>query len=853
VTKSFEEIVEQFKAPESEWEVLINGQNFTNRIELIELEHKINNSMKFTIKLSGVESTDKIPVDSEAVVRYDGGEILRGVLKEFNPNENNEYVFEGAGYAVELEADSKTVFNDEGVENPVKDTTVQEIVDTLVLDTALPNNRTLSTEFSGGSGSIEVNDFRVKKRQMSDVNRLVGEYSLEWYVVTDSSNNPVLEVTDQTFFSAAPDNAPGNPKETFKTFGKDQNATRVEQNVNRNIGDFDGVVVRGFGDGDDQIEAKSKNDDFGKGSRTLIYTDKTILSQSQAQRKADNLSETQTVDWQEVEVEPMNPNQIFGIGDEIKVNSERARLSDTFRVVELYYKIHPERQILESKINLSNKPQTFVDDFKRLEETSKSQTDFGQGNRNTINETERDLADSENPLNIDFNVPERFVKDEAGNDRTAQVRLDFVVKNTRQTFDSSSSESAVIDSQTDVVKTEVDNFGEISRAQTKKEPRSPDNDSRIETTADTLDLPSTSDGGSSVVDSASSTLTLGDIDSSSFTEVGINRTPSNTSFNAGCFINIAVSLLATEDTAGSNERTRARFKIFYDDGTDRLEVTPVPLVGGLFHADDVEVGSPGQFKNLSYYSPFALFDDEDVVVEAKLEPGTSGTRLVGTETQVYVHDEHDHQIQATEKGGENVQAFTFAGPEITDIPSDDQIEIRGNLESELEDLGVNNKTISEVEIVGSQNNDDVYLVDFISEDGGNTVINIQSNTLDTGDATGSVQYDIPSSKNSSQDTKSLPDQNKKDISELDAADIILQEDPTEATDVEVKVNGTTVTTKELSGTAPFRFTDEDITAATTTPGENTVQIIPKDSGGSRGAAQVKVNVVVDHKIPGERK
>lgn len=773
MTKSFEDIVEQFKAPESEWEVLINGQNFTNRIELIELEHKINNSMKFTIKLSGVESSDKIPVDSEAVVKYDGGEILRGVLKEFNPNENNEYVFEGAGYAVELEADSKTVFENEGVENPVKDTTVQEIVDTLVLDTPLPNNRTLSTEFSGGSGSIQVNDFRVKKRQMSDVNRLVGEYSLEWYVVTDSSNNPVLEVTDQIFFSAAPDNAPGNPKETFKTFGKDQNATRVEQNVNRNIGDFDGVVVRGFGDGDDQIEAKSKNDDFGKGSRTLIFTDKTILSQSQAQRKADNLSETQTVDWQEVEVEPMNPNQIFGIGDEIRVNSERARLSDTFRVVELYYKIHPERQILESKINLSNKPQTFVDDFKRLEETSKSQTDFGQGNRNTINESNQDLAGSDNQgdqvVNLDFNIPERFTKSTAGEDKTAQVVFDFAVKNYKKTFNRSQLD--VSDDTTVQAVNEVTDFGDVESTATRRAGR---NANTGPTKADVTESDTTRAGGG-----AQAALAIDDefaddksVESfaGTFAELAQISTSSDAKF-ADADLYFSFKGRPPGDVTINTPIVEQEFDIVLRNQTDGVDLPKTQVMyqdSIILHTNN---GTDSNGDPISdFVEPASInghihlpgkdgLENKDFSFRVRPRGQTIVFENVSIDFVTYAR--HKHKLATEENAVDNIQAFLL---------KPDASLIDGGLNGETSDSQVS--------------------------DGGTTT-----------------------------------------VGELEEDDIILSREQTQASELTVKVNGTELSGSPfaLSGDAPFKKSDIQIPLdLLNTPGQNTIELSTDETALVKG-------------------
>lgn len=434
MTKSFDDVVNNYKSPRPEWKVFINGNDYSDSIDLLEFRFSVNNSLKFDTKISGIDSTDDIPEDSEVIVTYAGGEVFRGVLKEVEPSAFNTYMFKGAGYASELEGDSEQIVNDTaGVSLPFKDTDIQTVVDTLVDGTKVPNTREFKTNYMNNIETTQVNDFRVRGKQMGDVNRLMGEYDAEWYVtINENTKNPVLRITDQIFFSTASDNSAGNPKDVLKTYGADQSAKRVDHNVNRNRGDFDGVLVRGYGDGEDQIKAIEGS--VGKDSRVLIYTDKTIVSQQEADKKAENLAETNTVSWQEIEVVPTDPNKIYSIGDELKVDSEEARLNDNYRVVESYYKIYPEQDEFESRLNLSNKPQTFVDDFKKTEEQTSSQTDSMQGARNVWGDKEAANATSQSPLIIDFEVPEDVV-DIADKNRLDRVEFNYACTGFRNSGD----------------------------------------------------------------------------------------------------------------------------------------------------------------------------------------------------------------------------------------------------------------------------------------------------------------------------------------------------------------------------------------------------------------------------------
>jgi len=453
MTKSFDEIVSNYNRPSPGWTVTVNGTDYTESLELIEFRDGVNNPIKFTVKLKGVDKGASIPKGAEVVVSKRGGALFRGVLQQANPDTFQKFTLEGAGYSSELEGD---------VSNNFKDSTVTEVVNNLIDSTTTNTNtpRTFSTSFNL-SNTIDVPDFRANTTQLEDVNRLMGEYGTEWYVSYDSNNEPVFNVTDQL----QNDDGSGNPIGELKTYGPDQTAEIVSQNTNRNQGNFDGVRIRGYGDGDDQIEVTSGL--TGKDNRTLIFTDKTILSETQAQERADELLNSRSETWQEIEVKPNNPNRIYSVGDLLKVDSEEAKLSDNYRVVETYYKIWPGETEFESKLTLSNKPQTFLSDFKTEKAKREGQTDHMQGARNVWGDKEASNATNAEPLTIDFEVPEDVV-DIAGNNRLSRIEFNYACTPYRQSGDPQSVTADNFDPNVKVVGTEVEPAGvEMERSDIK--------------------------------------------------------------------------------------------------------------------------------------------------------------------------------------------------------------------------------------------------------------------------------------------------------------------------------------------------------------------------------------------------
>lgn len=429
MSKSFDEIVSNYKDPRPEWQVTVNGSDYTKNLELLEFTNSVNNPLEFTLKTAGLEgrNTD-LRQGAEVVIKNSGFELFRGVLQQVDASTDRTATLKGSGYSAELDGDVSQNF---------KSTTVTNVVNTLIDSTTTDTvtSRTFSTAFDLSS-TINVDNFRVNKTQLQDVNRLMGEYSTEWYLSYDGANNPVFNVTDQILN----DDGSGGTIATITTYGTNQSAEVVKRNTNRNEGDYNGVIVRGYGDGGDQITATAGS--TGKGNRVLIYTDKTILTQSQAQKRADNLLNSRSVPWREIRVKPNDPNKLYGIGDYLTVDAEDAKLDGDYRVIETYYKIYVGEEQVESKLVLSNKAQSFLSDFKTEEAKRESQTDYMQGARNIWGDKENANCSQAEPLTIDFEIPED-VKNISGENTVRNVKLNYSASEFRRSSSSTGAQFIV--------------------------------------------------------------------------------------------------------------------------------------------------------------------------------------------------------------------------------------------------------------------------------------------------------------------------------------------------------------------------------------------------------------------------
>lgn len=206
---------------------------------------------------------------------------------------------------------------------------------------------------------------------------------------------------------------------------EDRNVEKVsvEQDFDE---EYDGVVVKGYGDGDDQVkEFYPAKDELPSDPKVLKYTDKTIMSSREASTTAENLF-NQHQEWQTVTVKPSDANLLLGLGDKVEIKDESTGLNDEFRVIRRQFDIDYQRGVKTFYV-CGDRPVNFLDDYSGLEDSSESETDYMQGSRNTWSEKEMANASPETPLKMQVRVPDD-VEDTVGENKTSEILLNYETK-----------------------------------------------------------------------------------------------------------------------------------------------------------------------------------------------------------------------------------------------------------------------------------------------------------------------------------------------------------------------------------------------------------------------------------------
>jgi len=81
MSKTFEEIVDQYTSPEPDFNITIGGTDFSGNIDYFEFEFSVNSPVTLNMKASGVEATNiKVVQNQEIVIKKQGFEFFRGII-----------------------------------------------------------------------------------------------------------------------------------------------------------------------------------------------------------------------------------------------------------------------------------------------------------------------------------------------------------------------------------------------------------------------------------------------------------------------------------------------------------------------------------------------------------------------------------------------------------------------------------------------------------------------------------------------------------------------------------------------------------------------------------------------------
>lgn len=406
------------------WTLTINGTDYTNSFQKGVFQESLNQPVHWKVIVQGVDSSNTDVSEGNIIrLEYDGTKAFKGRIRESKVSSDFQIEMEGIGMAFDLLR--RTYTNNYTGSNT--DTIVSDVVGSTM-------NIGTNTRLNGTDGTV---DFRFdEESKLTGLNRLAGNYGGEWWVDEDGSNN------DQ--FNLDTKRGDGTVVKTFRTSGDNKNATVAEKNTSAGEGNYDGVVVKGYGDGDDQIKATAGS--TGDEDEVLVYTDKTILSNTQAQEKADQLKSLRVDgDWTEIRIVPGDPNEILNVGDTVTVDSADADISSQdYRVVERNYSIDFQGE-LEAELVCNNRPATVFDGgMAETRQQTKSESEYMQGSRNVWGEKETSNCTDVNPLVMDFYVPQDVI-DVANNNRVKNVKLNYSASGYKS---QGSTESSTVESNT---------------------------------------------------------------------------------------------------------------------------------------------------------------------------------------------------------------------------------------------------------------------------------------------------------------------------------------------------------------------------------------------------------------------
>jgi hypothetical protein len=845
---SFQEAIQRSGDNPSDWTVEVEGRDVSNQVTRIELIEEVNNPVEFNFVLQGLDldADSDVLTGNEAAILYKGVPAALGLIENVKSNSGGETEVIAQGFSARLNARVQGTFTDTNTDNIVETVMDQTQIingDTITVD----QNERLNTEQDG------VVDFRVQRTQLEDITRLLGEYGGEYFIGFDSGTlSPTFNVVQQR--------GGGAPVETFSTSegttvsgdDKESNSKFIDVETDEMRGEFEQVVVNGYGDGDNQIRAIADENQnivqsLDRDKKTLNYTDKTIITERQAEQRARQLSFDHTVTWASIKVKPDDPNRLFTIGDVVRVDDNEAGIFDTngnlsggYRVIDRYYTIKPAGES-ELELTLSNKPATFLSEFQENEQTTRSQTDFMQGSGNTLSQPTEQVAEQANPAKLELVVPERFVNDVADNNRLKEARLDVTIDDFRELFRADSTDA--IDSNTKLVDTTVSDFGDVERAQTQRVAKNDLN----ETIADLIQTDTTTSGagGSNIeTNDASGSFSVGDNDT---VDVEVDG---GISESAGGILTVNIDAdPGTQDEGSVGDS----FDIGYDVSVeDEFGDSVVDVPGGFnistnHHAltqsrrftERLNFDSSPQSSETQTVSFPDNYSDEpaitvtDLDANAGADVGVANFGLEDTSAEIVVANSdfssHDVQVSAVGKTDDFTEYTSGSA----------QLSLRVPEDTENREYTVNVTPTAPgdiaLEIGAALFVEDTHVHQVPDSEG--SVDNVQAFT----EASDGGQIDA--GDGADQNSESLPNEETVTFDQLSGDQLILDKESTSAGSFTVRVDGTEIAGSpfSLSGSAPFTVEDIDLGGIIDSPGQYTLEIEPDAKAFVRG------DVTISHK------
>lgn len=799
----------------SYWSIELGTYNLSDATRLLSFGDAISQPGQFLLELI-VDPGEINGGDELKVQNREGEDAFYGVAQRPDRSSQGNDSVDGGGAALLLQ---DIPISGEFL-NTTTDSLIQTVFDQLST-TKIVYNSGASEELSDGTGNVDIR--AEDEGALNLLNRIVLSHGGEWYVSYNSGADQYEFIVQNEIRNT-----------TSKTFTREN--TREIRDAQVVDEEYDGVVVNGYGDGEDQIVAAyPARNNWPDDPKILKYTDKTLLSQTEADNVAENLYNDHT-DWRNITVYPANENELLQLGDEVTIDEPRTGLNGNYRVVERNLNIDLEGNTSIEYV-FSDRPIGMLDQDEDIKEQTKSQTDYSQGNRNTLNESNDDIAGPDQGLEIEYNVPEKFVRDIKGEDRVAEITLDLKAKDYKQIIPSPEDPTSVIneDKVDGGVLKDVDDFGNVDDVRTNPLEFDPEEERRTGGRFLSQDTDKEIIGNNGEAHIRRYPRFIEEIGVESRTLTGGDQVfdiTFNTDFSTTPVINADVNI---DDYFGTDVNTHIinaedngfGFKVessgAEDEAVDihyhaKQEIfdSSISFSGTLPNSliDEITSEDRGEIQGVTATMFFVNGSDEELTITFDFDVSGASSATATADISPGISANFPIFISGSDIGGASYEATwtrSFGTPNIRNSPGTSVDTTVGVIVDEVSD--------QQHEVEEDEEGTDKIAAYIENTDG---------TPVESGvDAETSRENDIA-------------DSTTIGINELEEDEPILIKKETQATEVEIFVNN------ESIGIYDIDNEEIDVTPQSNIPGKNTIEIVPNSK------AEVHGNVIIDHKVEGER-
>lgn len=404
-----EDRIRQPKTPD--WQIELANFNVSRACQKLRFKDTISQPGEFNIELMAKPAD--IEENDNFLVFKNSETVFSGLVRRPENSSSREDRYQGQGPSAFL----KGVPITEEYKNADTDTIVDDVFSQISTDRiSVGVNEQLNSE--NASVDVRADD----EGALNFLNRVIMSHGGEWNTTyNDESGDFEFNVYERL-----------ETAEPVKEFRGGNDESNIRELNDKKVFDkeYDAVIVKGYGDGDDQVSAEfPARSQWPDDPEVLKHTDKTVFSEREAETKAENIYNDH-LEWRNIELVPANNNEVLNLGDLVSINEDNTGISGEFRVVQRKLNLN-FGQDNEIKYVLSDRPINMVEEITDVQEQTKSETDYMQGSRNVWGEKETANSSSVSPLEIDFEVPSD-VLDKSGSNKISNVYLNYACEPFRQ-------------------------------------------------------------------------------------------------------------------------------------------------------------------------------------------------------------------------------------------------------------------------------------------------------------------------------------------------------------------------------------------------------------------------------------